>query len=85
MLYEAGLLGDDELLPQWRTFYDKAQRPNFFYPLGPGQFLKGQAARTAQYKWAGIPPNVVKKWDRERIAAHEHPPPGTSCLTSSYR
>ena len=72
VLYEAGLLSDDELaelLPRWREFYEKAQRPGFFFPLGPGRYLEGRAARQAQYRWACIPPDLVRGWDRERIAA----------------
>jgi hypothetical protein len=74
-LYEIGELRPDEieaLLPLWRTHYDRAQAPGFSYCSGydtaqrSGVWLKGAAARRALYKWAGIPPDVVKRWDGER-------------------
>ena len=54
-----------ELMPEWREDYEKANEPNFSYCTGDG-WLRGEAAKRAQYSWAGIPPALVKKWDAER-------------------
>jgi hypothetical protein len=62
-----------ELIPEWRECYEKASEPGFAYCIGhakPGDthatWLSGPAARRAQYRWAGIPRALVKKWDAER-------------------
>ncbi len=71
-LYRAGLLTEEELAeltPWWREQYDKATEPDFSYTVGPGKILKGEAARKAHYRWACIPPNIVKRWDAERVAS----------------
>jgi hypothetical protein len=75
-LYEMGELSEAELaklIPQWREWYEKAQDPNFQYCIGhanPGDtfstWFKGEAAREALYRWAGIPPALLRKWDAER-------------------
>src|SRR5262249_20063389 len=54
-----------ELIPEWREEYEKANEPNFSYCTGHG-WLRGEAAKRAHYRWAGIPPALVKKWDAER-------------------
>ena len=54
-----------ELMPEWREEYEKANEPNFSYCTGDG-WLRGEAAKRAQYRWAGIPPALIKKWDAER-------------------
>jgi len=54
-----------ELMPEWREEYEKANEPNFSYCTGHG-WLRGEAAKRAQYRWAGIPRALVKKWDAER-------------------
>lgn len=69
-LYAVGELSDEELkalLPDWKRNYDRAQRPKVFHCLGPDKFLTGRAARLAIYKWAGIPAEYIRRWDRERI------------------
>jgi hypothetical protein len=68
-LYEAGLLYSEEqaaLLSQWRQEFDKAQRLGFIHVLGSGRFLKDAAARSAHYKWAGIPRSLLRDWRSER-------------------
>ena len=62
-----------ELMPEWRECYEKASKPGFSYCIGhakPGDtyatWLSGPAARRAQYRWVGIPPALIKKWDAER-------------------
>jgi len=76
VLYKAGLLSDAEiaeLMPWWREQYDKAQEPDFQYCIGtakPGDtfasWIKGAAAKRAQYRWAGIPRAIIKQWNAER-------------------
>jgi len=53
-----------ELMPEWREEYEKANEPNFSYCTGHG-WLRGEAAKRAQYRWAGIPPALIRKWDAE--------------------
>jgi hypothetical protein len=75
-LYGAGLLSEAELaelMPQWREWYEQAQEPDFQYCIGTakpgdtfGSWIKGAAAKRAQYKWAGIPRAIVKQWNAER-------------------
>lgn len=70
-LYKAGLLSAEELselTPWWREQYDRSHDPDFFYCGAPGNFLKGAEARKAHYRWAQIPPDIVKRWDEERQA-----------------
>jgi len=62
-----------ELIPEWRECYDKASKPGFAHCIGhakPGDtyatWLTGEAAKRAEYRWAGIPPALVKKWEAER-------------------
>ena len=54
-----------ELMPEWREEYEKANEPNFGYCTRHG-WLRGEAAKRARYRWAGIPPTLLKKWDAER-------------------
>jgi hypothetical protein len=75
-LYKAGLLSDAEiaeLMPWWREQYDEAQEPGFEYCIGtakPGDtfasWIKGAAAKRAQYRWAGIPRAIIKRFDTKR-------------------
>jgi hypothetical protein len=64
-LWEAGLLAENEkveLETFWRKQFDRAQAPNFFHPLAPGQTLEGGDAREALYSWADIPRDLVRRW-----------------------
>src|SRR5262249_47902743 len=54
-----------ELIPEWREEYERANEPNFSYCTGHG-WLRGEAAKRALYRWAGIPPALVNKWDAAR-------------------
>jgi hypothetical protein len=54
-----------ELIPEWREEYERANEPNFSYCIGHG-WLRGEAAKRALYRWAGVPPVLVKKWDAAR-------------------
>jgi hypothetical protein len=75
-LYKAGLLSDTEiaeLMPLWRKWYEQAQAPDFQYCIGTAKlgdtfasWIKGAAAKRAQYRWAGIPPAIIKQWNAER-------------------
>ena len=70
-LYQAGILTKGELAeltPWWREQYDRAQCPDFHHTAGPDRILEGAEARKAHYRWACIPPEIVKRWDRERVA-----------------
>ena len=48
-----------ELMPEWREEYERANC------AGDG-WLRGEAAKRAQYRWAGIPRALIRKWDAER-------------------
>jgi hypothetical protein len=68
-LYEAGLMSDEEIAeitPWWREQFDRSFDEHFFHVLGPGRLLEGAAARKAHYRWARIPPEIVKRWTAER-------------------
>jgi hypothetical protein len=67
LLYEMGELTEAEiaeLMPRWRERYEQAHSPNFSYCTG-NSWLKGDAAKQALYRWAGIPPAIVRQWDDE--------------------
>jgi hypothetical protein len=71
-LYKMGELRADELaelLQEWRRHYERAQEPGFTYCLGQKngrpEWLEGAAARKALYRWAGIPAEIVRKWNAE--------------------
>jgi hypothetical protein len=80
VLYEAGLLGEEEraeLVAHWRARFVQAQQPGFTYCVGfakPGDttatWLEGAPARRAHYRWAGIPRSLLhallKEWLRGR-------------------
>jgi hypothetical protein len=76
VLWEAGLLSDEEraeLEQAWREYFEQAQQPGFQYCIGhatPGDtfatWIKGRAARHAQYRWAGIPRELLRRWTEER-------------------
>ena len=71
-LYAAGLLGEEErrvLAAEWRLDFDRAQKPDFWLCLGPGEWLEGRAARRAHYRWADIPRPLIRKWTAERKRA----------------
>ena len=71
VLFEMGELSGAELAAlviEWRRYYDQIQEYPY-YTLGPGSILEGDAACAAQYQWAGIPPEYIKKWDAQRAAA----------------
>jgi hypothetical protein len=71
VLFEAKLLADHEsalLLKTWRERFEQVQEPWFDkvgFCTGTG-WLMGETGRQAHYKWAGIPPKLVKKWAAER-------------------
>src|SRR4051794_26432842 len=68
-LFAAGLLSDEELaelMPWWREQFERSFAPEFFHCLGPGRILEGVPARQAHYRWACIPPEIVKRWTAER-------------------
>jgi hypothetical protein len=72
---ETGELGEAELaevMPEWLR-YGQAQDTKFVYCLGRakpgdtfGSWLEGAAAWRAFYRWAGIPPAIIRQWDAER-------------------
>ena len=62
LLYEMGELVGRELetcLGWWRDYYDRGEG------IEPGK-------RAAHYRWAGIPPAIVKQWNTER-RKHDEP------------
>jgi hypothetical protein len=64
-LYEAGLLSDEEkreLLADWREEFARAQQPDIWTCIGPGQILYGDAARRLIHRTAGIPRALVRQW-----------------------
>jgi hypothetical protein len=75
-LYEMGELGEAELgrlTALWRERYEQAQRPGFRHCIGqanPGDtfasWVEGAEARRQHYRWAQIPPALLKQWDAER-------------------
>jgi hypothetical protein len=75
-LLEMGELRGEEKVEKmryWREQYERTCEPGFGYCIGhknPGDtfasWLKGPAARRAHYRWAGIPRELVRKWDAER-------------------
>jgi hypothetical protein len=63
-----------ELMRYWREQYERTLEPGFGYCIGranPGDtfasWLEGPAARRAYHRWAGVPPDLVHKWDAERM------------------
>jgi hypothetical protein len=65
VLYEAGLLGDEEraeLERWWHEQFLRAWNPQFFHCDGPGRIFEGEPARKAHFKWADIPHELVRKW-----------------------
>lgn len=63
-LYEAGILTPGEVAQRmewWKYHFDAAQEPGFTYNDGE-PWLKGEAAKKAQYAWIGIPHSVVARW-----------------------
>jgi hypothetical protein len=73
VLFEAGLLSDGEhefLLGRWRKQFADAQRASFQLWVGHGHpdgpWLKGDVAKQAHYRWAGIPLSLLKRWTAER-------------------
>ena len=67
-LFEMGELRGaelDEVMRDWRAHYERGVELNFSYYTGGG-WLEGAAARRALHRWAGIPADLVRRWDRER-------------------
>jgi hypothetical protein len=67
-LYAMGELTGSELnqvVGEWRQHYEHALGPRFSYNTG-ATWLQGASARRAHYRWAGIPPALVRQWDAER-------------------
>jgi hypothetical protein len=70
VLYEIGELSEEEieaLTPEWRRHYERSHEPHFAYCAGLGKWLEGAPARRALYRWAGIPRDLIKQWDAERV------------------
>ena len=72
-LWEAGLLTPEEkavLEKRWRQHFNDANEPDWVgYCIGHAKeddtfatWLHGDEGRRAQYKWAGIPKALIKKW-----------------------
>jgi hypothetical protein len=76
-LWRLGVFSADEKVRverQWREALERAQDPNFSYCLGPAEFLIGDLARKAHYKWCDIPSELIQKWSAERRRRKERPP-----------
>ncbi len=75
-LWRAGLLSDTEaakLVARWREDFAKAQEPGFQHCIGHAKegdtfatWWSGAKARRAHFRWAGIPPELVREWTSER-------------------
>ena len=64
-LYEAELLVESEvteLMARWRSEFERAQDPGFMF-CGGAIWLKGEAARKAHLKWAGVPRALILEVD----------------------
>ena len=61
-----------ELMPDWLAQYEKATAPGFAYCVGqhPGTtgalWIEGTEAREAYFRWADIPPDLIRKWNADR-------------------
>jgi hypothetical protein len=78
-LWRLGVFSADEkarVEARWRADFQRAQDPNFSYCLGPAEFLIGDLARKAHYKWCDIPFELVQKWSAElrQQTEKENPP-----------
>jgi hypothetical protein len=72
VLFEAGLLSARErkqLREYWRAQYEEAYTEGFIHVLGPNEWLQGEAARDAHWRWYGIPSVLINDWEAERKAA----------------
>jgi hypothetical protein len=58
-----------EVMPQWRDRYEQAIEPGFSYLASGGVRLNGLEAKQAFYRWAGIPPAIVREWDAKRASS----------------
>jgi hypothetical protein len=75
-LWEAGLLSPEEaatLEREWRGYFDHGNSPDYIGEcVGYDRvrhcavWAKGDVARRALYKWAGIPKALIKRWTEER-------------------
>jgi hypothetical protein len=77
-LWRLGVFSVDEKMRverQWRGHFEKAQDPNFSYCLGPAEFLIGDLARKAHFKWCDVPHELVRKWSAERRQRSKERPP----------
>ena len=81
ILYEAGLLGEQEresLISEWREEFERAQAPSFGFCAGlrpDGKdvlWLTGQAGREALYAWADIPASLIAQWRTEFRLCSDH-------------
>ena len=72
VLFAANLLSPRErkqLRRLWRAQYEEAYAEGFVHCLGPSQWLHGDAARDAHFRWYGIPSALIDEWDSERKEA----------------
>jgi hypothetical protein len=68
-LWRKDLLSADEkavLEAEWREEFEKAQAPDFTLHDGSDEILVGDCARTAYYRWADIPRELIKRWTAAR-------------------
>jgi len=75
-LWEHDLLSPEEhtqLEKRWRDDFEDCHRPDWLgYCSGYDEqrrcalWIKGDAARQAHFKWAGIPKALVKRWTKQR-------------------
>src|SRR5262249_58222056 len=65
-LWRAGVLSAEEkaeLEREWRREFETAQTPDFSMNTGC-EILTGARARTAHYRWADVPHELVKRWEK---------------------
>ena len=82
-LWRLGVFSADEkarVEARWRADFQRARDPNFSYCLGPAEFLIGDLARKAHYKWCDIPFELIQKWSAElrQQTQKEKPPSETA-------
>jgi hypothetical protein len=69
VLYMARRLSEPEvaeLETRWRAEFERAWSAGFLYCDGAGPVFTGPVARKKHFRWADIPPALVKQWTAQR-------------------
>jgi len=65
-LWRAGVLSEAEkveLEAEWKVEFECAQKPDFFLHTGT-EILHGELAQAAHYRWADIPRELTRRWEK---------------------